>query len=73
MISSYKKANEDIKTWVKDYKDRIVISDELIQNEKDLLIYHNAIKRNNHNVVAGSAWLLNGAISLTSGVEGMVY
>ena len=72
MISSYKKANEDIKTWVKDYKDRIVISDELIQNEKDLLIYHNAIKRNNHNVVAGSAWLLNGAISLTSGVEGMV-
>ncbi len=72
MIASYKKADEDIRMWVKDYKNRLVISEELIENEKDLIVYHNAIKRNNHNVVAGGAWLLSSGISLASGLEGMV-
>ena len=72
MIADYKKADQDIRIATKDYNNRLVISEELIQNEQDLLIYQNAIKRNNHNVVAGGAWVLNGALSLASGLEGMV-
>ena len=72
MIADYKKANEDLGMWVKDYKDRVVLSGELAQNAEDLVAYQNLIKRNNHNVVAGGAWLTTSAVSMASGLEGFI-
>ena len=72
MIADYKKASEDLGMWVKDYKDRVVLSGELAQNAEDLVAYQNLIKRNNHNVVAGGAWLTTSAVSLASGLEGFI-
>ena len=72
MMASYKKADEDIRMWSKDYKNRLAMSSELVGNAEDLVAYQNLIKRNSHNVVAGAAWLTTSTISLASGLEGAI-
>ena len=72
MTADYKKAYNDIQLFQKDYKNRIVLASELGANAEDLFAYQNLIKRNNHNVVAGGAWLVNGTVSLGTGLEGAI-